>query len=312
MLPAQRDVVAERVAPEQIFDALAERAGGLQPAVGLGRVAEQARQLGQRLVLEHHEGVGVRALDGSVVETGGEHVGVEPALERAPRQEQAVETGEVVLLPALEGDRARIDAVALGPLGPQRPGAAQRVLRDDRLGRLGLPRLVRQLGAVDATVGVGAVEQAEEAAGGGVPELGVIEQRDGCLARVVVEEPERVVARAEAVTGRRGPLASRRGTGEDPRRGGAQGHGREPRVAEPEVRRANALPGPAPERRPQGRGVGRPCARGHFPAGGGLKPGVAPGVGTGGGAGAFASSSSIWKSSTEPPGMPARGWPLSP
>ena len=243
---------------------------------------------------------------------GGEHVGVEPALERAPGQEQAVETGEVPLLPALEGDDARVDAVALGPLGPERPGAAERVLGDDRLRRLGLARLVRQLGAVDASIRIGAVEQAEEAAGGCVPELGVVEQRDRRLARVVVEEPERVVARAEAVPGRRGALAGGSSPGEHPRRGGAQGHGCEPGVTEPEVRRADALPGPAPERRAQGRGVRRPCVRGHLPVGGGVKPGVLPGVGTGGGGAALASSSSTWKSSTEPPGIPARGWPLSP
>ena len=310
-----------------------------QPSASPAR-PEQARQLGQRLVLEHHEGVGVGALDGAVGEAGGEHVGVEAALERAPRQEQAVEPGEVTLLPALEGDHPGVDAVTLGPLRPERPGAAQGPLGDDRLGGLGLARLVRQLGAVHPAVGVGAVEQAEQAPGRGVAELRVVEQGDRRLARVVVEEPERIVARAEPVAGGRGALAGGSGAGEHPRRRPAERHRREPRVLEAEVRRADAVPCPAPERRPQGREVGdvargrrplalsrrascgrrAPARRGlsgaarlaHLPLGGGVNPGVAPGVGTGGGGGAFASSSSTLKSSTEPPGMPARGWPFSP
>jgi hypothetical protein len=55
VLPAERDVVAERVAPQQLLDPAAEQGGGLQPLLGLVLAAYQPRQIGQRLVLENHE-----------------------------------------------------------------------------------------------------------------------------------------------------------------------------------------------------------------------------------------------------------------
>src|SRR5262249_55458165 len=108
-------------------------------------------------------------------------------------------------------------------------------------------RLVGQLGAVNSPVGIGAVQEAEEASRRRVPELLFLEQGDGGLAGVVVEEPERVVTGAEPITGNRGALAWRGLAGEDPGRRGGEGHRREPGVAKPEVRRADALPCPPPQ-----------------------------------------------------------------
>jgi hypothetical protein len=125
---------------------------------------------------------------------------------------------------------------------------------------LGLACLVGQLGAVDPAVGVGAVEEAEEASRRRLPEGGVVEQGDGGLARVVVEESERVVAGAEAVTRRRRALAGGRVAGEDPGGRGRERHGGEPGVPEPQMRRASALPVPAAERGAQGGEVGNPSA----------------------------------------------------
>jgi len=158
-----------------------------------------------------------------------------------------VEAAEVPLLPALEGDHPGVDPVVVGPLGPQRARTAERVLGDDRFGGLGLACLVGQLGAVDPPVGIGAVEEAEQAAGRCRTELVIREEGDGSLARVVVEEAEGVVARGEAVPRGRSSLPGRRLAREDPGRRLREGHGRKPRVPEAEVRRADAIPGPAAE-----------------------------------------------------------------
>jgi hypothetical protein len=77
----------------------------------------------------------------------------------------------VALLPPLEGDRPGVDPVPFRPLRPERASTPERVLGDDRLAGLGLARLVRQLGAVNSPVGVGAVQEAEEASRRRVPEL---------------------------------------------------------------------------------------------------------------------------------------------
>src|SRR5262249_62346942 len=106
----------------------------------------------------------------------------------------------------------------VGPLDAQRACTAERILGDDRLGRLGLARLVRELGAVDPPVGGGAIEEAEQASRCRRTELLVREERDGSLARIVVEEPERGVARAEAVARGRGPLPGGCLAGQDPAR----------------------------------------------------------------------------------------------
>src|SRR5262252_1781930 len=60
-----------------------------------------------------------------------------------------------------------------------------------------------KLGAMDAAGGFRAVEQAEQAADGRVANCAVPQQLDGRFARVVVEQPQAVVAGDEIVSGAR-------------------------------------------------------------------------------------------------------------
>src|SRR5216684_5762768 len=119
---------------------------------------------------------------------------------------QAVQAAVLLLEEPDEADHPLEDLIALKPGGTVLAEGAhdpESVLGDHRFGRLGLAALVRQLGAVHAARGLGAIQKAEEASDRRLPQGRVPQELDRRFARIVVKQAQAVVAGDEIVPGAR-------------------------------------------------------------------------------------------------------------
>src|ERR1700687_2527285 len=121
-------------------------------------------------------------------------------------KKQAVQAAVLLLEESDEADHPLEHLVALKPGGTILAQGVQDpkgVLGDHRFGRLSLAALVRELGAVHAARGLGAIQKAEEASNRRLPQGRVPQKLDRRFAGIVVKQPQAVVAGDEIVPGAR-------------------------------------------------------------------------------------------------------------